>query len=71
MDVTLGLTALNVPCLAQFFVLGAGMIDILMLFFALAVILLGATVFPNGLEWFEKKMSLSDGAVGSIFAAIL
>lgn len=37
---------------------------------ALAIILLGATVFTNGLEWFGKKMNLSDGAVGSIFAAI-
>lgn len=41
-----------------------------MLFVALAIILLGATVFTNGLEWFGKKMNLSDGAVGSIFAAV-
>jgi cation:H+ antiporter len=34
------------------------------------MILLGATVFTNGLEWFGKKFNLSDGAVGSIFAAI-
>jgi cation:H+ antiporter len=44
--------------------------NIFMLFLALAIILLGATVFTNGLEWFGKKMNLSDGAVGSIFAAI-
>lgn len=44
--------------------------NILMLFLALAIILLGATVFTNGLEWFGKKLNLSDGAVGSIFAAI-
>jgi len=42
----------------------------LMLLLALAIILLGATVFTNGLEWFGKKMDLSDGAVGSIFAAV-
>ena len=42
----------------------------LMLVLALAIILLGATVFTNGLEWFGKKMNLSDGAVGSIFAAV-
>ncbi|HKZ16503.1 MAG TPA: hypothetical protein VJ161_03420 [Geobacteraceae bacterium] len=42
----------------------------LMLIVALFVILLGATVFTNGLEWFGKKMNLSDGAVGSIFAAV-
>lgn len=44
--------------------------NILMLFLALGIILLGATVFTNGLEWFGKKMNLSDGAVGSIFAAV-
>jgi cation:H+ antiporter len=41
-----------------------------MLIVALAIILLGATVFTNGLEWFGKKMNLTDGAVGSIFAAV-
>ena len=37
-----------------------------MLLVALAVILLGATVFTNGLEWFGKKMNLTDGAVGRV-----
>ncbi|GFE59979.1 sodium:calcium antiporter [Geobacter sp. AOG2] len=46
------------------------MINWLLLLVALGIILLGATVFTNGLEWFGKKMRLSDGAVGSIFAAI-
>jgi cation:H+ antiporter len=46
------------------------MLNSLVLMLALAIILLGATVFTNGLEWFGKKMNLSDGAVGSIFAAI-
>jgi len=46
------------------------MINWLVLLVALGIILLGATVFTNGLEWFGKKMNLSDGAVGSIFAAI-
>ncbi|TWJ18961.1 sodium:calcium antiporter [Geobacter argillaceus] len=46
------------------------MFNALMLLVALAIILLGATVFTNGLEWFGKKMNLSDGAVGSIFAAV-
>lgn len=41
-----------------------------MLFISLAVILLGATIFTNGLEWFGKKLNLSDGAVGSVFAAV-
>ncbi len=46
------------------------MSNVIMLLIALAVILLGALVFTNGLEWFGKKMNLSDGAVGSILAAI-
>lgn len=46
------------------------MIDWLILAIALGIILLGATVFTNGLEWFGKKMNMSDGAVGSIFAAV-
>ncbi len=46
------------------------MLNWIFLLFALGIILLGATVFTNGLEWFGKKMNLSDGAVGSIFAAV-
>ncbi len=46
------------------------MINWILLLIALGIILLGATVFTNGLEWFGKKMNLSDGAVGSIFAAV-
>ena len=46
------------------------MFDWILILIALALILLGATVFTNGLEWFGKKMQLSDGAVGSIFAAV-
>ena len=46
------------------------MLNWILLLIALGIILLGATVFTNGLEWFGKKMKLSDGAVGSIFAAV-
>ena len=46
------------------------MLNWILLLIALGIILLGATVFTNGLEWFGKKMNLSDGAVGSIFAAV-
>ena len=46
------------------------MTDYLMLLLTLVIILLGAAVFTNGLEWFGKKLNLSDGAVGSIFAAV-
>ncbi len=44
--------------------------DLILLLVSLGVILLGAAAFTNGLEWFGKKMRLSDGAVGSIFAAV-
>lgn len=41
------------------------------LFFASVVITLGAcALFTNGIEWLGKRMKLSDGAIGSIFAAI-
>ena len=46
------------------------MFNWILLLIALGIILLGATVFTNGLEWFGKKMHLSDGAVGSVFAAV-
>lgn len=46
------------------------MLNWILLLIALGIILLGATVFTNGLEWFGRKMHLSDGAVGSIFAAV-
>jgi cation:H+ antiporter len=46
------------------------MTDYLMLLLTLVIILLGAAVFTNGLEWFGKKLNLTDGAVGSIFAAV-
>ena len=46
------------------------MMNWLLLLIALGIILLGATVFTNGLEWFGKKLHLSDGAVGSVFAAV-
>lgn len=42
----------------------------LLLLVALAIILLGAEVFTNGIEWFGRKLNLSDGAVGSVLAAV-
>ncbi len=46
------------------------MSNLIMLLISLAIILVGAVVFTNGLEWFGEKKHLSDGAVGSIFAAV-
>jgi cation:H+ antiporter len=38
--------------------------------FALFMILLGAELFTNGVEWLGKKLNLSEGAVGSVLAAV-
>lgn len=46
------------------------MIDIAFLLLGLGIILLGAEVFTNGIEWLGKKLNLSEGAVGSILAAV-
>ncbi len=44
--------------------------DLLLLFVALAVILLGAELFTNGIEWFGHRLNLAEGAVGSVLAAV-
>ncbi len=44
--------------------------DILVLLLALAVILIGAELFTNGIEWFGRKLDLAEGAVGSVLAAV-
>ena len=44
--------------------------DILTLVLALFVILLGAELFTNGIEWFGHKLGLAEGAVGSVLAAV-
>ena len=36
----------------------------------LALILLAAEFFTNGVEWLGKKLNLSEGAVGSVLAAV-
>jgi len=37
---------------------------------AFVVILLGAELFTNGIEWFGRKLELAEGAVGSVLAAV-
>ena len=37
---------------------------------AFAVILLGAELFTNGIEWVGHKLDLAEGAVGSVLAAV-
>ncbi|HEY4188987.1 MAG TPA: hypothetical protein VGM28_01080 [Candidatus Limnocylindrales bacterium] len=44
--------------------------DILILIIAFLVILLGAELFTNGIEWFGRKLNLAQGAVGSVLAAV-
>ncbi|HHW29366.1 MAG TPA: sodium:calcium antiporter, partial [Syntrophomonadaceae bacterium] len=44
--------------------------SILLLVVSLAVILLAAQIFTNGIEWIGVKLNLTEGAVGSILAAV-
>lgn len=42
----------------------------MLLIVSLAIILLSAEVFTNGIEWLGNKLNLSEGAVGSLLAAV-
>jgi cation:H+ antiporter len=44
--------------------------DVLILIVAFVVILLGAELFTNSIEWFGRKLELAEGAVGSVLAAV-
>ena len=44
--------------------------DLVWLVIAFVVILLGAELFTNGIEWFGHKLGLAEGAVGSVLAAV-
>jgi cation:H+ antiporter len=44
--------------------------DLVLLIVALVVILLGAELFTNGIEWFGHRLNLAEGAVGSVLAAV-
>lgn len=46
------------------------MLDLLLIVGAFALILVGAEIFTNGIEWLGVKLDLSHGATGSILAAI-
>jgi cation:H+ antiporter len=45
-------------------------LDLILLVIAFLVILAGAELFTNGVEWFGRKLELGEGAVGSVLAAI-
>jgi len=44
--------------------------DILFIALSLAVILLSCALFTNAVEWFGKALGVSQGVVGSVFAAV-
>ena len=44
--------------------------DIVLLIGAFLIILLGAELFTNSIEWFGRKLDLAEGAVGSVLAAV-
>ncbi len=44
--------------------------DLILLVVAFGIILLGAELFTNGIEWFGHKLELAEGAVGSVLAAV-
>lgn len=44
--------------------------EILVFVVALVVILVGAELFTNGIEWFGHRLNLGEGAVGSVLAAV-
>ncbi|MFN8630382.1 MAG: sodium:calcium antiporter [Chloroflexota bacterium] len=44
--------------------------DAILLVIAFFVILAGAELFTNGIEWFGRKLELAEGAVGSVLAAV-
>ncbi len=47
-----------------------GLLDLVALLVAFVVILVGAELFTNGIEWFGHKLDLAEGAVGSVLAAV-
>jgi cation:H+ antiporter len=44
--------------------------ELLVLLAAFVIILVGAELFTNGIEWFGRKLELAEGAVGSVLAAV-
>ncbi len=44
--------------------------DLLILAAAFVIILIGAELFTNGIEWFGRHLNLAEGAVGSVLAAV-
>ena len=49
---------------------GVTMETLIILFASFAIILIGAELFTNGIEWVGRKLDLAEGAVGSVLAAV-
>jgi cation:H+ antiporter len=45
-------------------------LDLVVLIVSFLIILLGAELFTNGIEWFGHKLELAEGAIGSVLAAV-
>jgi len=45
-------------------------VDIVLLVGSLAIILVAAELFTNGIEWLGHRLNLAEGAVGSVLAAV-
>jgi cation:H+ antiporter len=45
-------------------------LDLVVLVISFVVILVGAELFTNGIEWFGHKLELGEGAIGSVLAAV-
>jgi cation:H+ antiporter len=46
------------------------MATLVFLLISFAIILIGAELFTNGIEWVGRKLDLAEGAVGSVLAAV-
>ena len=46
------------------------LIDVVILIAAFVIILAGAELFTNGIEWLGERLGLSEGMVGSVLAAV-
>ena len=45
-------------------------VNIVLLIIGLGIIFLAAELFTNAIEWFGKHLRISEGAIGSVFAAV-
>ena len=44
--------------------------DLLLLLGSLAIILVAAALFTNGIAWFGRRLTLAAGSVGSVLASL-